>query len=683
MTIPAIAPLLCTLVVGISAFLLFLVQPLVAKMLLPLYGGASAVWIACSVFFQLALFLGYVLADFLIRRTTPGIQRTTYLALLGLSFLFFPLESVLHHTALTNSWPSLAIVGRLAVTIGVPFITLSMTASLSQHWFLLAGRAEPYRLYAISNLSSFLALLSFPLVLEPSLDLSAHITIWTLLLLVLTAITTLLILLGQASAPNPPRYQDDISLHAGTLSDRVYWLCCSACGVIILLAVTNYLCADIAPIPLLWVAPLALYLATYIISFGTLSMHSGALFLLGYIAAIAAFFFGVAESAVLTAMAALLGAHFFGCALCHFELAQSRPPSQSLSSYYKHVALGGVLGGLFVGILAPLVFDRYYEIVIALTAPLIIRLWGLGRRRHSAHPGRIPLLLFTLLLMGLTIGGRLSASFYSDNTRRSRNFYGTLAVTDYRSANPPYRELSHGSTVHGLQVLTAERSNTPTMYYGRTSGIGLAIESLPEHPRAVAVVGLGAGTLAAYARPGDTFHFIELNPEIIRIAREEFTYLKQSQGRTLVSQADGRLALESFPDHSLDLTLIDAFNGDAIPVHLITKEALELYLRKSAPNGLLVFHISNRYLDLAPVLRSITDTLNLSAALITDFGGGDPLLAPSVYVIATRDPVFFNKPSVRARLTPISSQTRVWTDRYSSLWSVFRRGTSPSLGGAQ
>lgn len=671
MPLSTLVPLLCTLIVGISAFLLFLIQPLIAKMLLPLFGGASAVWITCSVFFQIVLFLGYVFAEFLIRRTTPTTQRVLYLALLISSSLFFPLGAAQQPSTLARASPTIEIVVRLALAIGIPFMTLSMTASLSQHWFLITGRSEPYRLYAISNLASFLALFSFPLVLEPSLDLSAHIEIWSLLLNALTAITALMLLLWRSPAHTAPRYQDNACRSIGIPADRAFWLCSSACGVILLLAVTNHLSADIAPIPLLWVFPLALYLLTYVVSFSALSERGALFFLTGHVAALAAFFLGLSHSNMLAAMTALLLALLFGCLTCHTELAYARPAADKLSSYYTHIACGGVLGGLFVGLAAPLLFDRYYEIVIAFTAPLIVRIWALERRRNAPHAGRSPLGILAFLLIGLTAWDPLHSAISGDTARRSRNFYGTLSVTDYRMVDPPYRELSHGSTVHGVQPLSSAGLPEPTMYYGRTSGIGLAVASLPESPRTIAVIGLGAGTVAAYARPGDTVHFIELNPEIIRIAEEEFTYIKKSPGRIVLHQADGRLAMEMFPDNSLDLILVDAFNGDAIPTHLITKEAVELYRRKISGAGLLVFHISNRYLDLSPVLGSIAETLKMEAAVFYDSGNGAPLLAPSVYVIAAPSRAFFNQSPIRARRQEIQSRTRVWTDTYSSLWSAF------------
>jgi hypothetical protein len=665
--------LLIALEVTLGAFLLFQIQPLVAKVLLPKFGGAAAVWVTCAVFFQCALYLGYLAVDRLSVAISPRYQIIVFSGLLIAAGFFSPLTTLLQSTADQTLQPTVHILFLLGHTVGLPFIALSMTSSLCQHWLHTFRDRTPYHLYALSNGASFLALLTYPFLIEPRFDLPIQMSLWqSVLWLMAFGAIGIYITALRSKEPAPVRQMVQVAQPSVRSGDELFWIATSAFGVMLLLSTTHHLSADIAPVPLLWVLPLALYLATFTVAFGSLRSDYLKWCLPLYILALFSYLGAAYLGRPALSMLSLLVTMTLGCLVCHTELARSRPAPQALPRFYRQLALGGALGGLFVGIGAPLIFSQNLELILAIAAPLLVHRWSLDRQQ-STGPVK-PLPLFVLLALGICLltFDRTQQGSPGQSNLITRNFYGVLKVTERTQGPSAYREFSHGSTIHGIQRIEESQELDPTTYYGPTSAIGRVLRTFSGAPISVGVVGLGIGTVAAYARPGDRYHFVELNPTVHQIAQERFTFLSKSRGTVTVSIGDGRLEFERWDSEPFDVIFLDAFSGDAIPTHLLTDEAIRSYLTKLKPEGVLVFHISNFYIDLAPVLATIAHKAELHSALLTDGGMPSELRSPSDSVIITRNQSFLNHPEIAPATTPIERRTRLWTDRYSSLWTVFK-----------
>jgi hypothetical protein len=670
--------LLLSATVFLSAFLLFLIEPLFAKLILPWFGGAAAVWATCLVFFQCALLLGYFYADVLSRRFAPSRQSFVHIALLLASLLFLPIAPRASWHPQSGSDPAWRILALLAADIGLPFVLLSATSPLIQAWYARRrDSADPYHLFALSNFASLLALLSFPFLIEPNLASHQQALLWSILFAVFVAMCAAAAWKARspemATAPAAEDHQLETS-NAPSVREKSLWFGLSACGAMLLLSVTNHLLADVAPVPLLWVLPLAIYLLTFTLAFNRRKLYSRwltsrflavALGALGY----AIYEPSFAESVQVSVPFFCIGL-FLCCFFCHGELATRRPAARFLTTFYLMVASGGALGAIFVGLVAPHVFTAIYEfpltlIVTALLAGLALWSQGWLVRKFWA---------VAALALGYVMF--LNARSYERETIvRVRSFYGALRVKQFSNwLKEPYRTLYHGNIEHGAQFVDKPMNLWPTTYYGPDSGVGLALTRCCSGPKRVGAIGLGAGTLAAYGKTGDEFHFYEINPQVVRLANEFFSYLRDTPAKTTVVLGDARLSLQSEPPQNFDVLAVDAFSGDAIPVHLLTKEAMAVYLRHLRPDGILAIHTSNTFLDLPPVVQLLADHAGYPTRLIDNEDNARKLVDSSDWVLLTRNQQFLDDldSSVLSDVISPRPHLRLWTDDYNNLFQILR-----------
>jgi len=663
----------------LSAFLLFQVQPLIAKMILPWFGGTAAVWTVCMLFFQMLLLAGYVYAHACARLRAPR-QRVLHIVLLLLAAATLPLAASAAWKPTGGEDPTWRIFGLLATSVGLPYFMLSTTGPLVQAWYARChpGRS-PYRLFALSNLGSMLALLSYPVAVEPLLPLRLQTAIWSGGFVVFAILCT-------ALAWRSPGAEDTPALAAGDAAKpgpgvQALWAGLACCASALLLAFTGYMSLNVAAIPLLWVLPLALYLLSFVLCFDASGWYRRWLFLPLLAAGFAAICVSLFKSnpSIWTLIPLYSATLFAACMVCHGELARAKPDPRYLTGFYLMVALGGALGGIFVGLVAPNVFDELYELPIAMLALCVLIGIALYRDRSSILRGRgaIPAGL-VLAALTLALGGELMKS-YRENSEDARvvtrNFYGVLTVSDSGEGPDAMRMLSHGTIVHGKQFLQPDRRDWPTTYYGMQSGVGLAILEARSRGRVrVGVVGLGSGTLAAYGRAGDVFRFYDINPKVVEIARSEFSFLGDSPAQVEVALGDARLSLEREAGQNLDVLALDAFSSDAIPVHLLTSEAIQVYLRHLKPGGVLAVHISNRYLDLAPVVQQAARRLGLEVRQVVNDDDDDAGVYTSDWMLLSASPAPFEHEPLKSAAQKIEAEPRVrlWTDDYSDLVHILK-----------
>ena len=815
-----------------SAALLFWVEPMVGKLVLPQLGGAPAVWNTCMVFFQAMLLAGYAAAHWLAGRCSLQAQQVTHLVLLLVALATLPIELNARGDAPWQHWPTAWLLGQLLVNVGPAFFVLALTTPLLQRWFAASaaeGVRDPYFLYAASNLGSFTALLGYPLFLELNFPLREQAWLWAAAFLVMPVLVlgcgakrarfSLSPIGGEGrgegerpradqvghevsdpsqpslnttarplTLPSPPVGERD-----NRLSRRLHWAVCAAVPSSLLLGVTSYITTDIASMPLLWVLPLALYLLTFVFVFAQRQFFSPRLLSralpIGALALAYQMCAGLSEPAWL-----VLGIHlvvfFIAAMVCHARLAADRPEPERLTEFYLWMSLGGVLGGLFNTLLAPLLFNSVVEYPLALMAACWLREHGGARTPMSAAPTPspenaadvgvrapdvlwpfglavltgllaawlppakllapqiqslvifgLPLLLcfllvdsprrFALGLGALFVGGAFFTGGFGKTLHVERNFFGVTRVT--LSPNGDARQIVHGRTIHGRQFLDPARAAEPLTFYHREGPLGDVFRvfgtqnqvapaasspqpfspvgtrekptraggfqpppteplppGVPSQPtdggwkppaRNVGVIGLGAGSMAAYAQAGERWTFYDIDPSVLRIAQDTnfFTYLARSAAETRLVEGDARLRLREAADGGYDLLVLDAFSSDAIPVHLITREAVELYLRKLAPGGMLAFHISNRYLDLEPVLANLVDELRLVALSCDDMSLMESEFATgreqSHWVVMARGADGLAGFQRRTRWSPLEGNplVGVWTDDFSSPLRVIQR----------
>jgi hypothetical protein len=669
-----VSRVLIPVTIFLSAFLLFQVQPIMGRFILPWFGGTPAVWSVCLLFFQAMLLAGYAYAHWLRR---PRI----HVVPLAISLAFLPVIPT--RPAITDT-PSARILILLAITVGVPYFLLSATAPLLQKWSTLSlPNRSPWRLYALSNFGSFLALLSYPFLVEPYVRLRAQAWIWSGVYIAFAVLCGWVAWpAGQAilftRSGSPGSEEDSARPTPWTI---LFWLGLSAAGSILLLATTNIVTQDIAVSPFLWVAPLSLYLLTFVLAFERDRWYPRLPF------AIAAGVVAPAACAVVNAgvgvaiwvqLSVYLATLFVICMLCHGELRYAKPAPRHLTHFYLTVAAGGVLGGVFVVLIAPRIFTEFNEYPIALAAACLLGLtgwlrsgaWSLWTRSNFAI--RIPIM--ALLLGGLSSTLTVTMSGSHKAVGAWRNFYGILRVTDLPDPRGEMRELTHGRIKHGSQYLEQALRDRPISYYGPHSGVAMALKALPEGPRRIAVIGLGTGTMAAWGRPGDLIRFYEINPLVQTIATTFFTFLPASKAKTEVVLGDARIQMAQ-EQSVFDFIAIDAFSSDAIPMHLLTAEAAGIYRKHLTPGGLLLFHISNRSLNLEPVVRGIAQHLNWNAAQI--LAGDDHATGEdgSSWVIVTENLELLQKITQDAPNVGWTDPKRkpiLWTDDFASLWHVLK-----------
>ena len=665
----------------LSAFLLFLVQPVIARQILPWFGGAASVWAVCMVFFQSILLAGYAYADWTSRRLTPRTQAKIHIALLALSLLLLPIIPDVRWKpdGEAGSAPVPAILGLLGVTIGLQYFLLSATSPLLQAWYWRHFRhAVPYRLFALSNFASLLALLSYPVAIEPWLRSSVQSYGWSVLYGVFAALCgwTAWSSARAASVPVPAQTADagaDADTAAPSMGVRVTWIAYAAMGSCVLLGVTNHLTQNIASIPFLWLAPLSLYLITFILCFDHPRWYVRPLFIVLLAVALPAMAW-FSESLDLYIAAPLYAAGLFVCCMfCHGELYRLRPAPRYLTTFYLMISIGGALGALLIGIAAPLLLKGYFELGITVAACALLLFWTvLAAARWMA--------VLAFVVASVTTGFVIkNITEYSTDVRvMVRNFYGVVRTKDF-PAPAPFRVMYHGAINHGGQLLGPEHRRQASSYFGPTSGYGRAFASLPESPRRVGVIGLGAGALAAYARSGDVFRFYEIDPQVAAVAMLEFSFLKDSPAQVDVVLGDGRLSLEREAPQRFDLLAIDAFAGDSIPMHLLTREAMAVYVKHVAPDGVMVFQATNRFVNIAPVVARLASEFGMSAVMVSDEPengtGVDYWLSATDQIIVTKNRAILQAPALRSVAQALTPDTglHLWTDDFYNLLGVLKR----------
>ena len=651
----------------LSSFLLFLVQPIIAKQILPWFGGSAAVWTTCLVFFQSVLLAGYAYADWTTRLGARR-QAMLHVVLLAASLLCLPILASTGWKPQGDEQPILRILLLLGATIGLPYFLLSTTTPLLQAWYWRRWhQAVPYRLFALSNLASLLALLGFPVLFEPAFDLTSLGWGWSFLFAgfaVLCAGTAWLSVNGfetearTAATPVP-------------LKNQLQWLALSAMGSVMLLAVTNHVTQNISSVPFLWVLPLALYLASFILAFDHPRWYIRPAFVAALVVLVPLMAYAIPSLDLRLAAPLYLAGLFVACMVCHGELARLKPDPAHLTRFYLMISLGGALGAVLVAIVAPLVLAGYFELGIALVAL-----------------GAVIILVRKLRWIGVAVT-LASAVFvvrgvqeYTDGMRvMERDFYGVVRTADHDSPLP-YRAMYHGAIMHGGQLLGDSFRNTPADYFSPGSGYGRVFASLremqPKKPLAVGVIGLGAGVIAAWMKPGDRLVFYEISPRVVDIAQREFTFLQDTSAKTEIVLGDGRLSLEREPPRGYDVLGIDAFSGDSIPMHLVTREAMAIYLKHIKPDGVIVFQATNRFIDLLPVVKRLADEFGLQALNVSDVPEGEEgaeyWYSSTDQVIVTRNPKLLAWPRVAEAAEEIADRPGlpVFTDAHHNLLRILK-----------
>ncbi len=746
---------LYALTIFTGAFLVFQVQPLIAKYILPWFGGGPGVWTTCMLFFQLALLGGYGYAHLSSRWLKPRVQAIVHIVLLGGAVALLPITPGNAWKPLNVDDPVWQILLLLAANIGLPYLVLSSTAPLMQRWLTRTHPGvSPYRLYALSNAGSLLALLSYPFYFESHFSRRMQAFIWGCGLVLYAACGMVCAVKMWRTAG---RSVTETSSTRGTpapvrpsLGQRTLWVLLPACASVLLLATTNKLCRDMLVMPFLWVLPLAIYLLTFIICFDSPRWYARLPFALGLAVALGGICWAIFRGDHWPGwklVVAYGGALFVCCMACHGEVYRLRPGPLYLTEFYLLIAAGGALGGVFVAVVAPMIFSGYYELHTGLllcgtlflvvcardhnsgslkewrwTAcllPLVLIGGGdwlfreIGASevdiRDYASGMRVAMWIFALLLAGAGWVYRdrlkrarawqmltciwlgfgifaLATSLWMTRERplptqaildTSRNFYGRLRVFE-SFPNEPERHvfgLLHERISHGWQFADPVRAAWPILYFSEQSGVGLAMQALPAGSRHIGIIGLGAGTLAAYAQPGDLLRIYEINPEVLRLARSRFSYLNGCRGKIEVVLGDARLSLEKESSQHFDLLVIDAFSGDNIPVHLLTTEAFEVYQRQLQTNGIIAAHISNLYLDLEPVLANLANHFGYRMAVIDCNGApGQWWIKPSRWILLTHNDAFIDSPPIREAAGPVRTRADLplWTDDFASLFQILQ-----------
>ena len=719
----------------VSALLLFAVQPMISKALLPLLGGAPAVWNTALVFFQGLLLIGYIYAFALSKLKNLRRQAYIHLAILVLVFITLPI-------GLPDGWvppatqnPAPWVIATLFVSVGAPFFALSTSAPLFQKWFSHTTHkdaANPYFLYAASNLGGFVALLTYPTIVEPSLRLADQRWAWSAGFVLLAALVAACVYFlprngaerGVETTHDYPESQEgnNTTFERPTLLRRLRWIMLAFVASSLLLGITNFMTTDIAAVPLLWVVPLALYLLTFVIAFSRRPIFPHKWVLIAQpllVLPLVLWFYWLFEPSLSTLFGIHLAA-FFGTALmCHGELARTRPGTRYLTEFYLWISVGGVLGGAFNALLAPLIFDDIIEyrlvfVLAALLLPARQYLSFIPNPKVTAHAigmiavaliiwlvyhigetniellstfGTAATIIIILLVLGLSrrpvwyaaaiasifIAGSVYESTDETTIYKGRSYFGVYKV----EKTGPFHQFYHGTTIHGVQHTDPEVQTEPISYYSREGPIGQMFRNLALKPenRRVAIVGLGSGVIACYGRAGELWSFYEIDPLVERIARDPkyFTYMDKCAPQKEVIIGDARLTLKEAKPREYDMIFLDAFTSDAIPMHLLTREAIELYLSKLAEGGVIVFNISNRHISLRPVLRAAADDLGLVALAAADdetpyYHEVGMIFESEWVVLARRKEDFGNLPKGQMWEVPKQDPgTAVWTDDYSNL----------------
>lgn len=668
-------PLFALTIFG-SAFLLFLVQPIIAKLILPWFGGSAGVWTTCMVFFQTALLAGYAYADIVVRRLAPQRQAALHTVLLLASVVVLPIVPAASWKPIGSDDPIGRILALLVVTLGLPYFLLATTSPLLQAW--LARRypdRNPYRLFALSNLASLVALLAYPFAIEPAVPARMQAYAWSVgyVLFVVSCVAVAWRNPGEAT-PNVRRRDASVTA-VPPVTWQALWCALATTSSVLLLSVTDHLTQNVAAVPLLWVVPLSIYLATFILCFESARLYPRELVLPIAAATLGVMAWCLADPRLTHQLGLQVGVFSLGlfvvCMFCHGELARLKPETTHLTRFYLMVAFGGALGGVLVGIVAPLLLPARFELALCLIVAASLLAW------QARRDARVYAMLAGVAIIATIAAGVFHVlDFYEGTIVATRNFYGVLRVLQNGDDDAGReRTLMSGTIMHGVQYFSPRLRRRATSYYTTTSGIGRLLETL--HPRMtplrVGVIGLGTGTLAVYGTRGDLYRFYDINPQVVTIARRDFTYLADSDAHVETPLGDARLTLEREPPADLDVLAVDAFSSDAIPVHLITKEALALYAKHLREGGVVAFHVTNRFLDLVPVVADIAQANGMEAAWIHD-EGVDTFGNRSDWVLVSRNRALLASPRIASAATPIPEHAgwRVWTDDFNNLFQVLR-----------
>ena len=665
-------------VVFLASFLLFLVEPIAGRQLLPILGGSAAVWITCLVFFQVALLLGYLYAHWLARRPSFVVHLSLLLLAVAAAILSVPRSLLMENGA---AHPILTVFSALSLSIGLPFLVLSSTSPLLQVWWARVETGKiPYRLYALSNVGSLLALAVYPSVIEPRFTLHAQRIAWCCGFAVFAILCAILaVKTRSATAAFPQTIADnDLSVPRSPRAHKLLWVLLPMGAAMQLSAVTSYLTANLAPIPLLWVLPLAVYLFTLILAFQFRVRLPWGIIARVMVVMLAALAYSLTKSngawPLWLSILFFLVELFFACLFCHSAATWLRPQSASEATlFYLLFAAGGALGSFLIGIAAPFMFPYNLDLPITF---LVTALLALAVNWSGPWSQR---LLWVVASAGmLVLVFMVRHAYQHDTIVAVRNFYASLRVTEepYSYPGATVLTLSNGSIRHGTQIFGSnELRHTPTTYYTSGSGVGLAVRFCCQgRSRNIGVIGLGAGTLAAYGRAGDRIRFYDINPAVPAIAQNTFTYIRDSAAQIQIVEGDGRTSLARESPQHFDVLVVDAFSGDAIPIHLLTTEALALYRRHLTPHGILAFHISNLHVDLAPAIGLLAASAGMQARRIFTHSTQQPGEFTSSWMLVTADPDFFAQPelSAVARLPESRPDLKVWTDDYSALLPLIR-----------
>ncbi len=676
-----------------GAYLLFQIEPLIGKFILPWFGGSPAVWITCMLFFQVFLLAGYAYAHLNLDGFSVRWQGLLHVVLLLLALCVLPVTPQAAFKPENSEQPTLDILLLLVRSVGFPYFLLACTSPLLQAWIVrINPYRSPYTLYALSNFGSLLALLSYPFLFEPYFKLGEQMRGWSVGFGIYIAFCAAVALDFRRLASAGTLFAKPIAVDDATLfSDRLprsllwlFWLSLPAASSTLLLAATNQLCQDVASVPFLWLAPLSLYILSFILCFARQAWYQRTRYIpalfLAAIALVWVLYNG--DKITLGGQVAIYSAGlFFCCMTCHGELYRLRPHPSRLTVYYLAISVGGAGGGIFVALLAPLLFPLYFEFHLSLFACCVLTLAAVAvESQLVAHKRQRPLLWLLAGGVLIWLAVNLSNQAFQAATgkiRISRNFYGVLRVVDQALDDPAKakRVLWHGAIDHGFQFLQAEKQQLPTTYYGKDSGVGLALTYFSRPGgRRIGLVGLGAGTLLTYGQAEDYFRLYEINPAVVDIAQTYFTYLKNTPAHYDLVVADARLALEQEAPQGFDLLILDAFSGDAIPMHLLTEQALQLYLRHLRPDGVLAIHITNHYLNLRPLINGMAQRagfqyLPVETPAVPDLGSYHAdwaLLSKNQAFL--EQPVFQNLESTHVTL----SAAMMWTDDFSNMYRLLK-----------
>jgi hypothetical protein len=662
---------LYALTIFLSAFLLFIVEPMAAKQLLPTLGGSSAVWTTCLVFFSLVLLLGYLYAHWVSSRFNAKQQAVIHILLLTVALLTLGIH-IRPSPSAVSFHPALTVFRVLVAVIGLPYLALSATTPLLTAWYAdsFEGRS-PYRLFALSNFASLLALASYPLLIEPGLTMNQQTKWWSGGFLLFAVLCGAIAWQGRRRILSSTPEQAAFTGHP-----EPFWFLLALGGGMMLTAVTSHISANIAAIPLLWLPPLALYLLTFILAFQgawTPIRQSTLRFVLLVVASMAYALKDIrTQWPIAISVPLFLMGLFVTCFFLHGELYERRPVTSGMTRFYLVTAAGGAAGTLLVGVVAPLVLRANYDLACTLVAVALI---AMAATWHDGWGLRA--LWMVGAIAAVVVLSAQVRQYDDDAVALMRNFYGTLRVRE--SHLPPQsdtdRQLLNGTIEHGAEWFAPQFLGQPLTYYALDSGLGLAMRlCCGTDPKRVGVIGLGTGTVAAYGNHGDVIRFYEINPLVERLASHWFTFLHGSDAKTDVVLGDARLSLASESPQHFNVIVIDAFSGDAIPVHLLTREALALYRRHLEPDGVIAFHVSNQYINLEPVVAAIAADAGLHAVSVHSHGDDQNGLYYADWILVTANRVFLGQPEVvnNAFPTPVQAGVRLWTDNYSSVFPLLK-----------